>query len=257
MNDAVGTAWRGRLRGCPGGLDRPFRPAVVALRQRRWRLLWLGPAAAVLVAVGALLGRMFHPAVLSYSAATSWSQAAIRIPLSVAAPALHLPYWGAVLQVLVVLTVAQPVLGVRRVLGVGLVAHVLATLAVRVLLDARVPPFPVGWRIELDSGPSVAVLAIGVACAVVARSRTMTALVIGSVAVEMVVLHSLSSVEHVVGVTCGLLAGLMWRAPVRPLLSSGVGADETGGPGSAARREPPAGSGAAATRRAAAPSTSR
>ena len=245
------------LRPWSDGLARPFRPGLAAMRKGWWRTIWLGPAAAAIVTAGALLGRVFHPAILSYSADTSWPQASIRIPLSVAAPALHLPYWGAVLQVLVVLIFAQPVLGVRRVLGLGLVAHILATVAVRGLLEIRALPLPAGWRTELDSGPSVAVLAIGVACVVVARSRSMTALVIGSVAVEVALLHSLSSVEHVVGVTCGLLAGLMWRAPVRTVPPLRPNGDGSAGPGSAGRLEPLGGSGAAATERRAVPLTSR
>jgi hypothetical protein len=197
-------------------LGRPFRPLVRAIRLRQWEGVWLGVAASAAVTAFAVIQRELQPGWLSYTAETPWRQALVRIPLSVVAPALHLPYWGAVLQVLVVLSCAQPVLGVRRTLGVGLVAHVAATLVMREMLHAGGGHLPGLWRTELDSGPSVAVLAIGLTCALVTRSDSVSLLVVGFVAVEVVFLRSMASLEHAVGVCCGLAAGLAWRTRTGP-----------------------------------------
>ena len=57
-----------------------------------------------------------------------WGLWLLRLPLSTFAPALRLPVWGAVAQVLVVGTVAGLLIGRRRALTVAAVSHVVASL---------------------------------------------------------------------------------------------------------------------------------
>lgn len=148
---------------------------------------------------------------LTYAASTPWRAALLRLPLSVVAPAEYLPCWGAVVQTVVVLAVAQPVLGVRRLLIVALAGHVLATLTMRALVHVAAGDVPHHWLHELDSGPSVAVLATAVACAIVSGSWAFGVLLVSGVSLEIALLGGQAGVEHMVGLGVGLLLALLWR----------------------------------------------
>jgi hypothetical protein len=193
-------------------LERAFVPLRSALRARQWRRLWLGPVVGLLVAAGAPADSLLHVAALTYTAATPWRQALWRIPLSVIAPALHLPSWGAVLQVLVVLLIVQPVLGTTRTVAVAVTGHLLATLAMRLLVVVAVFHVPGVWRHELDTGPSVAVLCVAVAALTVTRANVLCLVVVGGVAAEVVALRSQAGFEHAIGLLVGAAAGLLWRS---------------------------------------------
>ena len=83
---------------------------------------------------------------------------------SVFAPALNLPIWGALLQVLVVVGIGELVLGWRKVLLVGALCHFAATITGQVLIThsfiVHLDPMPIlGDR---DTGPSAFVLGVGV-----------------------------------------------------------------------------------------------
>jgi hypothetical protein len=192
---------------------RPFRPVASALRRLELRSLWLGPAVTLLIAVTYVVCRWWHPAVFLYSAELPWRQAVVRLPLSVVAPTAHLPLWGALGQVLLVLTCAQPLLGTARALSVALAGHVVATLLLRLLM-APIPwghsLLPLTWRVQTDTGPSVAVLAVAICCAVVAGSVLLFAVLVGFGIAEVAYLPDLAGIEHVVGLLVGTALGLAW-----------------------------------------------
>ena len=136
---------------------------------------------------------------------------------SIFAPAPHLPLWGAVLQVVVVVGIAEMLLGWRWVLAVGLACHVAATLAARGMF--AVGPhhlgafaLPLSMAAERDTGPSA--LTVGLAGALVVRERlrSLTVLyVIGLAIVTLAAGTSLAGVEHLVAACVGMLLGLAGR----------------------------------------------
>jgi hypothetical protein len=136
---------------------------------------------------------------------------------SIFAPAPHLPLWGAVLQVVVVVGLAELLLGWRWVLVAGLACHVAATLAARgmfALGPHHLGAFalPLSMAAERDTGPSA--LTVGLAGSLVVRERlrSLTVVcVIGLATATLFAATSLAGVEHLVAAGVGMLLGLAGR----------------------------------------------
>lgn len=137
---------------------------------------------------------------------------------SIFAPAPHLPLWGAVLQVVVVVGLAELLLGWRWVLAVGLACHVAATLAARGMFAVGphhlgVFALPLSVATERDTGPSA--LTVGLAGWLVVRERlrSLTVVyVIGVATATLLSATSLAGIEHLVAAGVGMLLGLAGRA---------------------------------------------
>ncbi len=137
---------------------------------------------------------------------------------SIFAPAPHLPLWGAVLQVVVVVGVAEMLLGWRWVLAVGLACHVTATLAARGMFAVGphhlgVLALPLSIAAERDTGPSA--LTVGLAGWLVVRERLRSLTVVYAIGLATGTLlsaTSLAGVEHLVAAGVGMLLGLAGRA---------------------------------------------
>lgn len=215
----------GRALACQA--RRLVGPFCAALRYRRWSRLWLGPAAASLVVLFALLARTRSGGVVVRQIAVvedglPWPVLLARLPLSMFAPAALLPFWFAVLQVSVVFAVAQAALGVRRTVLVSLVGHVAATLSVRMWIWLGVPVGLSRWYLHYpDAGPSAAVLALLAYLAVSRRVGWLAAVLLGYEALESFVLHGATQREHLVGVLAGALTAaltpLNWQVALAPL----------------------------------------
>src|SRR5258705_603269 len=123
-------------------------PMLEAVRRLRLHNLWIGAAAAVLVAglAMAFRTRSGHAFLMAY-AITHPSDPLyvmlLKLPLSMVAPAALLPFWFSVLQVFVVYTLAQTLLGGRRTHLVAVSGHTLATLSTGVWMLVG-PPIGVG-----------------------------------------------------------------------------------------------------------------
>jgi hypothetical protein len=214
-----------------GELDRLFGPAVEAARLRQWHRFWLAAVASLLVVV---LGCSFRTgwgrAFIEAYAITrpgdgwtgdgwtgdSWPTAALRLPLSMFAPAALLPFWFAVVQVAVAYGLAQATLGWWRTTVVALAGHTLATCSAHLwILLGR--PLGVGHGYDrfADAGPSVAVVTVLAYLAVVRGARWLVAGLMAYDAVEVVVFNGLSQREHLLGVIVGVLAGLVWAGTGR------------------------------------------
>jgi hypothetical protein len=136
---------------------------------------------------------------------------------SIFAPAPHLPLWGAVLQVVVVVGLAELLLGWRWALTVGLACHVAATLAARGMF--AVGPhhlgafaLPLSMVAERDTGPSA--LTVGLAGSLVVRERLRSLTVvyaIGLATATLLAATSVAGVEHLVAAGVGMLLGLAGR----------------------------------------------
>ncbi|MCK7623557.1 hypothetical protein MUU72_10705 [Streptomyces sp. RS10V-4] len=161
-----------------------------------------------------------------------WVQAAerlwvtlLRTPLSLFVPALDLPVWGALAQVLVVFGVAEICLGRRQTLLVAYAATLAGTLYARFCLWlGSGPPFglPDADRYVIDSGPSAAVVGLAVAVCWRYRARfTCVGVVVAMVVEVAFIKNNLAGKEHVAAVALVLalcLAGDRWwpRKPRDP-----------------------------------------
>jgi hypothetical protein len=182
---AVSGAKRGWVVGPPARLlvrptvelGRLLGPLRQALARRRWSSLSLAGVGSALTVACAVAERLLHnPPWLTAATAERASLPVItaleRLPGSLFAPTQGLPLWAAVAQLAVAAALAQIVCGAARAVGVGLGAHVTATLVARLTL--AVGPLlplamPAATRFVLDTGPSAA--ALGLAAYVFVRMR--------------------------------------------------------------------------------------
>lgn len=147
-----------------------------------------------------------------------WWQALLRTPLSVFLPDPSLPVWGLLLQVAVVFGIAETTVGPRRTLGVALLATLAGTAFARYALWAG-PHWPLGLPAQdllvRDTGPSAAVVALGVYVALGYRAWWTVALIVLAMLIEAASLPNLAGYEHLAGVA--LVLALFTPRPHRPL----------------------------------------
>ncbi|MFG1806505.1 hypothetical protein [Streptomyces sp. NPDC049040] len=143
-----------------------------------------------------------------------WWQALLRTPLSVFLPDPSLPMWGLILQVVVVFGIAETTVGPRRTLGVALLATLAGTGFARYSLWAG-PHWPFGLPahdlLVRDTGPSAAVVALGVYVALRYRAGWTVATIVLAMVVEVVSLPNLAGYEHLAGVA--LILALFTHEP--------------------------------------------
>ncbi|MGC5412104.1 hypothetical protein ACPXCX_51935, partial [Streptomyces sp. DT225] len=113
--------------------------------------------------------------------------ALLRTPLSLFVPALDLPVWGALAQMLVVFGVAEVCLGRRRTLLIAYTATLAGTLYARIGIAAGPDAFlglPGSDARVVDTGPSAAVVALAVCVCCAYRARITGAVVIAAMVAE-------------------------------------------------------------------------
>jgi hypothetical protein len=156
--------------------------------------------------------------------------ALLRTPLSVFVPALDLPVWGALVQILLVFGIAEICLGWWRTLVVAYVATLAGTLYARVGI-ALGPHNPLGLpgtdAQVVDTGPSAAVVGLAVFLGWRYGAYVTASAVIGAMAVEVALKENLAGKEHLaaiaaVMVVCGISAA-RHRRPGRARAGSGSG----------------------------------
>ncbi len=107
--------------------------------------------------------------------------ALLRTPLSLFVPALDLPVWGALAQILVVFGIAEICVGWRQTLVVAYVATLAGTMYARIGIWIG-PVSPVGLpdsdKYVIDTGPSAAVVGLAVFVCWRYRARFTCALVV-------------------------------------------------------------------------------
>ncbi|MGW5775177.1 hypothetical protein [Streptomyces sp. NPDC003863] len=140
----------------------------------------------------------------------------LRTPLSLFVPALDLPVWGALAQVLLVFGIAEICLGRWRTLGVAFLATLAGTLYARVGI-ALGPDTPFGLPATdaqvVDTGPSAAVVGLAVYVCWRYGARWTGALVVLSMVIEVVVKANLAGKEHIAAIAAVLvlIAVQAWR----------------------------------------------
>ncbi|MEU3225745.1 hypothetical protein ABZ695_21625 [Streptomyces sp. NPDC006976] len=133
--------------------------------------------------------------------------ALLRTPLSLFVPALDLPVWGALAQMLVVFGAAEICLGRWRTLLIAYAATLAGTLYARVGIAAGPDGFfglPASDAWIVDTGPSAAVVALAVCVCCAHRAQVTGALVIAAMAAETVVKDNLAGREHLAAIVAAV-----------------------------------------------------
>ncbi|WP_326663116.1 hypothetical protein [Streptomyces sp. NBC_00385] len=207
---------------------RRVRPLGRAAR-REWGPLWTTVRAALaanrLRAVPMTLAAVCLTALLQVAQNRSWGYgpvqalgavraedplpaALLRTPLSLFVPALDLPVWGALAQVLLVFGIAEICLGRWRTLLIAYVATLAGTLYARIGVAAGPDGFlglPGSDAQVVDTGPSAAVVALAVCVCCAYRARFTGGLVIVAMVAEIAVKNNLAGKEHLAAIAAALV----------------------------------------------------
>ncbi|WP_256104461.1 hypothetical protein [Streptomyces sp. ODS05-4] len=217
----------GRPAGGPRGVARrewgPLYGAVRSgLRERGWRAVGLSLGAVALTAACHAVqhqewGLGLVRAAGAVRAADPLWLSLLRTPLSLFVPALDLPVWGALAQVLLVFGLAEVCLGRRRTVLVAYAATLAGTVYAR-LGVALGPGSPLGLpaadALVVDTGPSAAVLGLAVVVCWRHRAWATAGLVVLAMVVEVAVKPNLAGREHLAAiavVAAGCAVAAAWR----------------------------------------------
>ncbi|MFD4862799.1 hypothetical protein [Streptomyces atratus] len=135
-------------------------------------------------------------------------EALLRTPLSLFVPALDLPAWGALVQILVVFGSAEICLGRWRTLLIAYVATLAGTLYARIgvaLGPDGLLGLPASDARVVDTGPSAAVVALAVYVCCAYRAWFTGALVVVAMLVEVIVKNNLAGKEHLAAIAAVLV----------------------------------------------------
>ncbi|WP_329049975.1 hypothetical protein OG873_11125 [Streptomyces violaceus] len=153
-----------------------------------------------------------------------------RTPLSLFVPALDLPAWGALAQILLVFGIAEICLGWRRALLIAYLATLAGTLYARLGIWLG-PDSPLGLPASdarvVDTGPSAAVVGLAVYLGLRYRAYVTATAVIVAMVVEVVLKENLAGKEHLAAITAVLVlcaAGAPRQRRSRDRTGSGSGA---------------------------------
>ncbi|MBT2383253.1 hypothetical protein [Streptomyces sp. ISL-11] len=143
----------------------------------------------------------------SVQAQLPWWLALLRTPLSLFVPALDLPVWGALAQVLLVFGIAEISLGKWRTLAISYVATLTGTMYARLAVHLgpdSVFGLPADAAKVIDTGPSAAVVGLAVYVSWRYRAWFTCAVVVLAMAVEVVLKPNLAGKEHIAAVAAML-----------------------------------------------------
>ncbi|MFD5727644.1 hypothetical protein OHS17_08980 [Streptomyces sp. NBC_00523] len=133
--------------------------------------------------------------------------ALLRTPLSLFVPALDLPVWGALAQMLVVFGAAEICLGRWRTLLIAYAATLAGTMYARIGIAAGPDAFlglPGSDARIVDTGPSAAVVALAVCVCCAYRARVTGAVVIVAMVAEALLKDNLAGREHLAAIAAAL-----------------------------------------------------
>ncbi|MEV7174965.1 hypothetical protein ACIPRL_17055 [Streptomyces sp. NPDC090085] len=185
-----------------------FRTVREALTRERWRAVPMTLGAVCLTTLFQIVQNTswgFQPVqdLGSVKAADPFWLALLRTPLSLFVPALDLPVWGALAQMLLVFGIAEICVGWWRTLLVGYLATLAGTSYARIGL-ALGPDHPFGLplsdRIVNDTGPSAAVVGLAMYVCWRYRAYLTGALVVLAMIGEVLVKNNLAGKEHLAAI---------------------------------------------------------
>ncbi|MFI1026863.1 hypothetical protein [Streptomyces sp. NPDC020951] len=128
--------------------------------------------------------------------------ALLRTPLSLFVPALDLPVWGALAQILLVFGIAELCLGWWRTLVIAYAATLAGTLYARV--GIALGWLPASDGLVVDTGPSAAVVGLAVVLCLRYRAYATAAAVIVAIVVEVLLKNNLAGKEHLAAIAAVL-----------------------------------------------------
>ncbi|WP_405879286.1 hypothetical protein OG762_11885 [Streptomyces sp. NBC_01136] len=176
-----------------------------AVAERGWRAMPVTLGAVCLTALFQFVqnqswGFQFIQNIGSVRAEEPLWLALLRTPLSLFVPALDLPVWGALIQILVVFGIAEICLGWWRMLVIAYAASLAGTLCARmaIALGPHNPlALPAADARVVDTGPSAAVVGLAVFVAWRYRAYWTAWGVIAAMVVEVTVKENLAGKEHI------------------------------------------------------------
>ena len=141
--------------------------------------------------------------------------ALLRTPLSLFVPALDLPVWGALVQILLVFGIAEICLGRWRTLALAYAATLAGTLYARVgirLGPATRSGLPGSDAHVVDTGPSAAVVGLAVFLGWRYGAYVTAGAVVAAMVVEVALKQNLAGKEHLAAIAavlvlCGISGG--------------------------------------------------
>ncbi|MFI1488140.1 hypothetical protein [Streptomyces sp. NPDC020747] len=156
--------------------------------------------------------------------------ALLRTPLSLFVPALDLPVWGALAQILLVFGIAEICLGRWRTLLIAYVATLAGTLYARVGIALGPHGFlglPASDSLVVDTGPSAAVVGLAVFLCWRYHAYVTAGVVVAAMVAEVLLKENLAGREHLAAIAavlvlCGI-SELRHRPPGRDRTGSGSG----------------------------------
>ncbi len=183
----------------------PVRDVWRALVRDRWRAVPLTLVSVALICLLRILvaagDAALVDAVGGVKAALPWWQALARTPLSLFVPAIDLPMWGALAQVLVVFGICEITLGRVRTLVIAYAATLAGTLFARWALAHEALGLAPRDAFTLDTGPSAAVVALAFCAAWHYRAWWTAAAVVAFASGEALLRPNLAGWEHLVALT--------------------------------------------------------
>ncbi|MFJ6936003.1 hypothetical protein [Streptomyces sp. NPDC101132] len=193
-----------------GPLYRTVREALVT---RGWRAVPMTLGAVALTSIFQIVQNQpwgFRPVqnLGSVHATDPLWLALLRTPLSLFVPALDLPVWGALAQILLVFGIAEICIGWWRTLLVGYVATLAGTTYARIGI-ALGPDHPLGLpasdKLVNDTGPSAAVVGLAVFVCWRYRAYLTGGVVILLMVGEILVKNNLAGKEHLAAIAAVLV----------------------------------------------------
>ncbi|MFJ1970848.1 hypothetical protein ACIO93_19435 [Streptomyces sp. NPDC087903] len=183
------------------------------LLKRRWRAVPMTIGAVCLTAVVQVVqnqswGFGFVRNVGAVRAEEPLWLALLRTPLSLFVPALDLPVWGALAQILFVFGIAEICLGWWRTLAVAYIATLAGTLFARVgiwLGPEGLLGLPGSDARVVDTGPSAAVVGLAVFLGWRYGAYVTAGVVVAAMIVEVLLKGNLAGKEHLAAIAAVLV----------------------------------------------------
>ncbi|MEU7042326.1 hypothetical protein AB0A77_14855 [Streptomyces varsoviensis] len=151
----------------------------------------------------------------SVQAQLPWWLALLRTPLSLFVPALDLPMWGALAQLLLAFGIAEICLGRKRTLAIAYLATLAGTMYARLAVHIgpdSVLGLPAHAARAIDTGPSAAVVGIAVYVTWRYRAWLSCAVVIAAMTAEVILKPNLAGREHLAAITTMLVVCVLDEA---------------------------------------------
>ncbi|MGG7574343.1 hypothetical protein [Streptomyces sirii] len=211
------SALRRAARAEWGPLLRTVRSALVASKLRAIPVT-LGAVGLTLVFQYVQNQPWGYRAVQDIGSVQAWEHlwvALLRTPLSLFVPALDLPVWGALAQILVVFGIAEICVGWRQTLLVAYLATLAGTMYARIGIWIG-PQSPIGLpdsdKYVVDTGPSAAVVGLAVYVCWRYRAWFTGSLVVLAMLFEVVFIkNNLAGKEHVAAILAVLVLCGLWE----------------------------------------------